>query len=89
VVGVDAGALRERVTPAVGRLGPVGDAEAFAANIRQVAAQRDAMGAAARAQVLSAGYGWDRTFEQLLGLYADAFDKLTRAAGTDRPHGRD
>jgi alpha-1,6-mannosyltransferase len=73
VVGVDAGALRERVTPAIGRLGPVGDAEAFADNIRKVAADRAALGAAAREHVLGAGYGWERTFERLLGIYADAF----------------
>ena len=73
VVGVDAGALRERVTADIGRLGPVGDAEAFAANIREVAARRDAMGAAARAHVLSAGYGWERTFTLLLDTYAEAF----------------
>ena len=85
VVGVEAGALRERVTPAIGRLGPVGDAEAFAANIRQVAPKRDAMGTAAREHVLAAGYGWQRTFELLLGIYAEAFAELTRAAATTRP----
>ncbi|MCG6943184.1 MAG: glycosyltransferase [Thiohalocapsa sp.] len=76
VVGVDAGALRERIAPAIGRLGPVGDAEAFAANIRQVAPQRDAMGTAARAHVLATGYGWERTFELLLGIYADALARV-------------
>ncbi|WP_295882602.1 glycosyltransferase [uncultured Thiohalocapsa sp.] len=73
VVGVDSGALRERVAPGTGRLGRVGDAEAFAANVRAVAAERAAMGAAAREHVVRAGYGWERTFELLLGIYADAF----------------
>ncbi|MBK1632663.1 glycosyl transferase group 1 [Thiohalocapsa halophila] len=73
VVGVDAGALRERVVSGTGRLGPVGDAEAFAANIRAVAAERKAMGAAAREHVVSAGYGWERTFELLLDIYAGTF----------------
>ncbi len=82
VVGVDAGALRERVMPSGGRLGPVGNAEAFAANIRQVAPRRRAMGTAARAQVLALGCGWERTFELLLGIYADALARLTPAAGT-------
>ena len=72
VVGVDAGALRERVSPGLGLLGPVGDAGAFAANIRSVARQRQAMARAAREHVLAAGYGWHRSFERLLGLYGRA-----------------
>ena len=72
VVGVDAGALRERVQPGLGRIGPVDDAEAFADNIRAVVPQRHAMGAAARAHVLDAGFGWERTFERLLGIYDTA-----------------
>jgi alpha-1,6-mannosyltransferase len=79
VVGVDAGALRERVAPGTGRLGPVGDVEAFAANIRAAAADRTAMGAAAREHVVSSGYGWARTFDLLLGIYADAFEARARA----------
>jgi hypothetical protein len=43
------------------------------------------MGTAAREHVLAAGYGWERTFELLLGIYAKAFAELTRAAGTTRP----
>jgi alpha-1,6-mannosyltransferase len=73
VVGVAAGALCERVSPDQGRLGPVADAAAFADNIRTVAAQRASMGAAARAHVLAAGYGWERTFAVLFQLYGDAF----------------
>jgi alpha-1,6-mannosyltransferase len=80
VVGVDSGALRERVDPTHGRLAPVGDAVAFANNIRTVAAHRDAMGAAARMHVLDAGYGWERTFERLLGIYADTFAARGQAA---------
>ena len=69
VVGVDAGALRERVTPDRGRLGPVDDARAMAANIIAVAAQRGPLGAAARRHVVEAGYGWDATFRRLFALY--------------------
>jgi alpha-1,6-mannosyltransferase len=76
VVGVEAGALRERVAPDRGRLGPVGDAEAMAANIIAVAEQRDALGAAARRHVLEAGYGWDSSFQRLFQLYRDAFGRL-------------
>jgi alpha-1,6-mannosyltransferase len=81
VVGVEAGALRERVTSAIGRLGPVDDAEAFAANIRAVAARREEMGPAARDHVVDAGYGWERTFEQLLGIYTDAFAAASHNPG--------
>jgi len=73
VVGVDSGALRERVAPDRGRLGPVGDATAMAANIVAVTAERELLGAAARRYVLEAGYGWQRTFETLLGHYREAF----------------
>ncbi|WPL18270.1 GDP-mannose-dependent alpha-(1-6)-phosphatidylinositol dimannoside mannosyltransferase [Thiorhodovibrio winogradskyi] len=70
VVGVDAGALRERVKPGWGRLGPVGDAAAMAEHLRAVARERDTLGAAARAHVLDAGYDWSNSFQTLLGHYA-------------------
>ena len=78
VVGVDAGALRERVQPYWGRLGPVDDAAAMAENILAVAPRRTALGAAARAHVLAAGFGWERTFSQLLTLYDAAFAETRR-----------
>ncbi|MEM1042388.1 MAG: glycosyltransferase [Bacteroidota bacterium] len=68
VVGVAAGALVDRVPPRAGRLGPVGDASAFARNIAEVAAERERFGAAARAHV-EAAFSWDRTFERLLAVY--------------------
>ena len=80
VVGVDAGALRERVSAGLGRLGPAGDAAAFADNIRAVTPQRQTMGAAAREHVLAAGYGWDQTFARLLDTYGRA---LAGPAGDD------
>lgn len=66
VVGVAAGAMIDRVTAATGRLGPIGDAEAMAANILDVlAADRAAMGEAASAQARQ--FSWDRSMETLFG----------------------
>lgn len=39
-VGIDAGALRDRIPPGTGYLGPVDDADAMAANIVRAAAER-------------------------------------------------
>jgi alpha-1,6-mannosyltransferase len=72
VVGVDAGALRERVGPDRGRLGPVDDAAAMAANIVAVAADRQRLGAAARRYVLASGFDWNHSFEQLFAIYRAA-----------------
>lgn len=68
VVGVDAGALRNRVTPETGRLGPVGDAATFADLVAEVAAEREALGAAGRAHV-EAAFSWERTFERQFAAY--------------------
>jgi alpha-1,6-mannosyltransferase len=66
VVGVAAGAMIDRVGERTGRLGPVGDAEAMAANILAVwtgdrAAMREAACSEAR------NYSWDRSMEALIG----------------------
>ena len=68
VVGVAAGAMIDRVNPAIGRIGPVGDADAMAANILDMLAlDRDAVAKAARAE--SMRYSWDNSmrivFEQI------------------------
>jgi alpha-1,6-mannosyltransferase len=64
VVGVAAGAMIDRVTEATGRLGPVGDAAAMAANIIAVSqADRAALAEQARAQALQ--YSWDSSMEAL------------------------
>ena len=75
VVGVAGGAMIDRVTEATGRLGPVGDAEAMAANILAVlCSDRGAMAAAARAQALQ--FGWDSSMEALFGrVYPAAFER--------------
>ena len=66
VVGVAGGAMIDRVSGDVGRLGPVGDAEAMAKNILEVLdGDRDAMMRAARGQALE--FSWDRSMEALFG----------------------
>jgi alpha-1,6-mannosyltransferase len=73
VVGVEAGAMIDRVPPAVGRLGPVGDADAMAANILAVwSGDRAAMAEQARAHALQ--FSWERSMEALFGrVYPAAF----------------
>lgn len=91
VVGVAAGAMIERVPPGLGRLGPVDDADAMAANIRAVWAEgARAIGAAARAHVAER-FSWHRTFERLFGdIYPRARSRRaavlrsSAAAGADR-----
>ena len=75
VVGVSAGAMIDRVSSATGRLGPVGDSEAMAANILQVlCGDRKAMGVAARAHALQ--FSWDSSMETLFGhVYPAAFQR--------------
>ena len=73
VVGVAAGAMIDRVSDAVGRLGPVDDAAAMAANIIDVwNADRSAM--AVHAQACALQFSWDSSMEALFGrLYPAAF----------------
>jgi alpha-1,6-mannosyltransferase len=75
VVGVAAGAMVDRVTNANGRLGPVGDAAAMAANILDVLdGDLEAMREAARAHALQ--FGWDSSMEALFGrVYPAAFER--------------
>jgi alpha-1,6-mannosyltransferase len=75
VVGVAAGAMLDRVTDAMGRLGPVGDVEAMAANILAVwGGDHDAMRLAARAHALQ--FSWDSSMEALFGhVYPAAFER--------------
>ena len=73
VVGVRAGAMIDRVTDATGRLGPVGDAEAMAANVLAIwQSDRRAMAGQARARALQ--FSWDSSMEALFGrVYPAAF----------------
>jgi alpha-1,6-mannosyltransferase len=78
VVGVAGGAMVDRVTDAIGRLGPVDDADAMAANIRAVLNSDLAqMGEIAQAEARQ--YSWDRSMEALFGkLYRRAFAARAR-----------
>jgi alpha-1,6-mannosyltransferase len=75
VVGVAAGAMIDRVTEAMGRLGPVGDARVMSANILDVMFSGPArMRAAARAHALQ--FSWDKSMEALFGrVYPAAFER--------------
>ncbi|MEW5423343.1 glycosyltransferase [Amorphus sp. 3PC139-8] len=68
VVGVEAGALLERVPPELGRLGPVDDAAAMAGNILAIATERETIGSRARRHVES-GFTWEHTFRRWLAAY--------------------
>ncbi len=89
VVGAAAGAMLDRVTPEMGRLGPVGDADAMAANILEVwHGDRPSMGRHACRQALL--FSWDRSMEALFGRsYVDAFAarkaaRIRKSAGAKR-----
>jgi alpha-1,6-mannosyltransferase len=73
VVGVAAGAMVDRVTDAIGRLGPVDDAQAMASNILDVWDANRA-GMAELAQQQARQYSWDRSMSDLFtSLYPKAF----------------
>ena len=73
VVGVAAGAMIDRVNGSTGRLGPVGDSAAMAANILAVwNGDRRQMGEQARAHALQ--FSWDSSMEALFSrVYPAAF----------------
>lgn len=76
VVGVRAGAMIDRVPPALGRLGPCGDADAMSANIAAVWMDRlSGMGERARIHARE-NFSWPKTFEKLLfEIYPQALKK--------------
>ena len=80
VVGVEAGAMIDRVTPETGRLGPVGDSAAMARNILEaLSADREAMSSAARAHALQ--FSWDHSMEALFGrVYPAAVARRSQQA---------
>lgn len=91
VVGVAAGAMHDRVSPATGRLGPVGDSSAMAANIVELlGSDRRPIAAAARSKAL--GESWARSMEILFDeVYPPAFERAARrgeAAGSSEVHAR-
>ena len=89
VVGVAAGAMVDRVTPEIGRLGPVDDAPTMARNILHVwNSDRSAMGAIAQQHARQ--YSWDRSMSDLFtSLYPKAFrrawSRSTQPASGIRP----
>jgi alpha-1,6-mannosyltransferase len=86
VVGVNGGAMPERVLPGMGLLGPIGDSAAMAANILQVLeGDRRAMGEKARAHV-SAEFSWEHSMEQLFATIIPSA-LARRAAAYQRTHG--
>ncbi len=68
VVGVDAGALRERVPAGLGFLGPVDDADVMARNIVRAAENRAEIGARARAHI-GQHFSWSKAMTKLLECY--------------------
>lgn len=84
VVGVDAGALRERVREGLGFLGPVDDPQAMADNIVRAAEARAALGANARAHI-EQNFSWRRAFARLLDCYARAQERRMLATDEPRP----
>jgi alpha-1,6-mannosyltransferase len=81
VVGVAAGAMVDRVTPEIGRLGPVDDAEAMARHIVEMwHSDRAAIGEIAQHHARQ--YSWDRSMSDLFtSLYPKAFRRAwTRSA---------
>ena len=80
VVGVAAGAMVDRVTPAIGRLGPVDDAEAMASNILEVW-NADRAQIAELAQQQARQYSWDRS---MADLFTSLYPKAFRRAWTRR-----
>ena len=67
VVGVNGGAMLERVKPGTGLIGPIGDAEAMAANILQVwQGDHCAMGERGRSHV-AGEFSWTHSMEVLFG----------------------
>lgn len=79
VVGVAAGAMIDRVTEAVGRLGPVGDSNAMARNILAIwNADRAKMSGQARDHALQ--FSWERSMEALFSeVYPAAFSRRSAA----------
>ena len=73
VIGVDAGALRERVVPGTGFLVPVDDSAAMARMIEEASQASHILGHRAREHVIEAGLDWGGTFRSLFAAYEAAW----------------
>jgi alpha-1,6-mannosyltransferase len=80
VVGINEGAMVDRVPPALGRIGPIQDSAAMAANIQAVwALDRPAIAEAAREA--ASAFSWDRSMATLFGqVYQRARTTARRTA---------
>lgn len=89
VVGVASGAMPARVTPELGRLGPVDDIGAMAAYVQELwQGDYRAMGQRARQHVLDR-FSWERTFERLFGtIYPPALARARERVGRITPDDR-
>ncbi|MEO6248329.1 MAG: glycosyltransferase [Sphingomicrobium sp.] len=67
VVGVASGAMIDRVPPSLGRLGPVDDPAAMAANIAALLANPDLAAIRAAARSHAASLSWDESMTRLFG----------------------
>ena len=80
VVGVEAGAMVDRVTDEIGRLGPVDDSDAMAANILSMwNADRDRISVIAQAEARQ--YSWDSSMAALFGI---VYREASRTAASVR-----
>ena len=85
VVGIAAGAMVDRVTPEIGRLGPEGAARAMAANILEMW-QSDRSRISEIAQHHARQYSWDRSMADLFtSLYPKAFRHAAARAMLSQP----
>jgi len=84
VVGVAGGAMIDRVPAGTGRLGPVDDCEAMAANVLAVW-NGDLAAMSAEAQRVGKQYSWDRSMDALFTrLYPTAFARRARRSAIAR-----
>ena len=82
VVGVAAGAMLDRVTDHIGRLGPVGDADAMAANVLDVW-KGDIRTMAEQARATALQFSWERSMEALFSeVYPQALAVRAAACGS-------
>ena len=82
VVGVDSGALPERVVEGTGFLGPPDDAKSMAKNIELVASDLVSMSTASRNHIVDCNPGWQGTCETLFGLYRNWFRNQSTTRST-------
>jgi len=73
VVGVNAGALIERVSASVGRLGAVDSADEMAMNIHTIAQNGFYEKGKAARELVEAEYSWEKVFEQLFQYYRQIY----------------